>query len=54
LGNRPLKYKFFAFAKISEGMIAFDYGAKTCRFGSGIDEAEENQILGRIREYQNV
>ena len=35
---------------IGGGVIAFDYGAKTYRFGSGIDEAEANQILARINE----
>ena len=30
------------------GILAFDYGAKTCRFAIGIDEAETNEILKRI------
>ena len=28
--------------------LAFDYGAKTIRFGRGIDEAEATQLLERI------
>jgi hypothetical protein len=31
------------------GFIAFDYGAKTFRFGSGIDEAEAKQIVSVIQ-----
>jgi hypothetical protein len=30
------------------GLLAFDYGAKTFRFGGGIDEAEAKQILEKI------
>lgn len=32
------------------GMIAFDYGAKTFRFGLEIDEAEAKQIILAIKE----
>ncbi|MEZ5979031.1 MAG: hypothetical protein R3F34_12515 [Planctomycetota bacterium] len=32
------------------GTIAFDYGAKTVRFGSDIDEAEARAIVGVLRE----
>jgi hypothetical protein len=35
---------------IGGGLIAFDYGAKTFRFGSGIDEAEAKQILSAIQQ----
>jgi hypothetical protein len=31
-----------------QGIIAFDYGAKTVRFGSGFDEAEAKMILSEI------
>jgi hypothetical protein len=31
-------------------MIAFDYGAKTFRFGLAIDEAEAKQIILAIKE----
>ena len=31
------------------GPLAFDYGAKTIRFGSGIDEAEARMILDSVR-----
>jgi hypothetical protein len=32
----------------SRGMLAFDYGAGTIRFGTGIEEAEAKRILGEI------
>jgi hypothetical protein len=32
------------------GSIAFDYGARTFRFGSGVDEAEAKQILAEIQQ----
>lgn len=31
------------------GNIAFDYGAKTYRFGSGIDEPEASKIIGLLK-----
>jgi hypothetical protein len=31
-----------------QGSIAFDYGAKTYRFGSGIDEPEARNIIGLL------
>ena len=31
-------------------MIAFDYGAKTVRFGFEIDEAEAKQIVSVLQE----
>jgi len=34
--------------------IAFDYGAKTITFADGLDEAEANQILSRIRQHSNL
>ncbi len=30
------------------GLIAFDYGAKTYRFGNGVDEAEAREIINQI------
>ena len=33
---------------MSGGMLAFDYGAQTFRFGAGVDEAEAKQILDKI------
>jgi hypothetical protein len=30
------------------GVVAFDYGAKTCRFGTGLDEAEAKLVVGKI------
>lgn len=35
---------------IGDGLIAFDYGAKTYRFGSGLDEAEAKMILSEITQ----
>ncbi len=35
--------------RIPEGLLAFDYGAQTFRFGSGVDEAEAKQIFEKIR-----
>lgn len=37
------------FYGMNGGWIAFDYGAKTIRFGAGVDEAEAKQILAEIR-----
>jgi hypothetical protein len=34
-----------------DGMIAFDYGAKTFRFGLEIDEAEAKQIIFVLRQH---
>jgi hypothetical protein len=31
------------------GTIAFDYGAKTFRFGGGVDEAEASQLIERLK-----
>jgi hypothetical protein len=42
--------KVFALLLDNDGMIAFDYGAKTYRFGLEIDEAEAKQIVGKILE----
>ena len=33
------------------GMIAFEYGAKTVRFGAGVDEAEAAVIVEEIKRY---
>jgi len=35
---------------IVPGVIAFDYGAKTYRFAAGIDEAEANDLIPKIKE----
>lgn len=40
---------------LSGGVLAFDYGAKTVRFGIGLDEAEAKQILGDLQgRYPNL
>ena len=36
---------------IGGGVIAFDYGAKTVRFGSSVEEAEGNMILSEIQQH---
>lgn len=38
----------FVFAS---GIIGFDYGAKTFRFGNGVDEAEAKLILAEIKRH---
>ncbi len=35
---------------VGGGVLVFDYGSRTYRFGNGLDEAEANQIIGKIRE----
>jgi len=35
---------------MGNGVIAFDYGAGTIRFGNGIDEAEGKQIIAEIQQ----
>jgi hypothetical protein len=35
---------------VAPGTIAFDYGAKTYRFGAGIDEAEANDLVRQMKE----
>jgi hypothetical protein len=37
-------------AMFGAGVIAFDYGARTFRVGSGLDEAEATMLIDRIRE----
>ena len=34
---------------IGGGLIAFDYGAKTFRFGAGVEEAEAQGIVTRLK-----
>jgi len=36
---------------IAPGTIAFDYGAKTYRFGAGICQAEANDLIGQLKEH---
>jgi len=40
----------WVFYGIAGGIIAFDYGAGTIRFGGGIDEAEGKQIIAEIQQ----
>jgi len=39
---------------IGGGIFAFDYGSRTYRFGSGVDEAEANQIINTIKEHYKL
>lgn len=49
LGSNMLGWSLASsFWGISGGLFAFDYGAKTFRFGIGVDEAEAKQILEKI------
>ena len=41
--------KGLRFWGVGGGVLAFDYGAKTFRFGNGIDEAEAKQIFNQIQ-----
>ncbi len=34
---------------IGGGIVAFDYGAKTFRFGASLDEAEANDIVAKLK-----
>jgi len=38
---------------IGGGMIAFDYGSKTCRFGTSLEEAEANQLVQQLKSRVN-
>jgi hypothetical protein len=37
-------------ALLEPGTIAFDYGAKTYRFGNGLDEAEAAMLIDEVRQ----
>ncbi|MDF0667027.1 MAG: hypothetical protein P0119_13260 [Nitrospira sp.] len=39
---------------IGGGVIAFDYGAKTHRFGAGLDEAEAEQVVTAITQRHRI
>lgn len=43
-----------SFWGISGGTIAFDYGAKTFRVGQGLDEAEAQSIVRKIKEVVRI
>jgi hypothetical protein len=48
--SRQASYSTFPFGKTA-GPIAFDYGAKTIRFGGGIDEAETKHLIEELRPF---
>jgi hypothetical protein len=39
---------------VGGGVLAFDYGARTYRFGGGVDEAEANHIIERIKSQYKI
>jgi hypothetical protein len=39
---------------VGGGIIAFDYGAKTIRFGAGLDEAEAKQVVSAIKQRYRI
>lgn len=45
------RINFWCLLNPKRGNIAFDYGAKTYRFGEDIDEAEAKQIIAVLQEY---
>jgi hypothetical protein len=38
-----------SFWGIGGGLIAFDYGAKTFRFGASVDESEARDIVSELK-----
>ena len=54
--SRPNDYRSELFSEFRRmfggaGTIAFDYGAKSFRFGAGLDEAEGRQIIRKIQAH---
>ncbi|MDF0674985.1 MAG: hypothetical protein P0120_11715 [Nitrospira sp.] len=39
---------------IGGGVITFDYGAKTYRFGAGLDESEAKQVVAAIKQRHRI
>ncbi len=39
---------------VGGGVIGFDYGARTYRFGAGLDEAEAKQIVTAIKQRYRI
>lgn len=39
---------------VGGGVIAFDYGARTYRFGAGLDEAEAKQVVTAIKQRYRI
>jgi hypothetical protein len=42
------------FLGIGGGLVAFDYGAKTCRLGAGLDEAEAKFVVRKIIDRYSI
>jgi hypothetical protein len=49
MGFSNTVYRMSPLQMVSGGMIAFDYGAQTFHFGVGLDEAEAERIIARMR-----
>jgi hypothetical protein len=55
----PLHFNPFNFSSSMQiwgfggGLIAFDYGAKTYRFGNGLDESEASDIVNQLQAQHN-
>ena len=39
---------------VGGGVLAFDYGARTYRFGAGLDEAEAKQVVIAIKQRYRI
>jgi hypothetical protein len=39
---------------VGGGAIGFDYGARTCRFGAGLDEVEAKQVVTAIKQRYHI
>lgn len=39
---------------VGGGVIAFDYGSRTCQFGAGLDEAEAKQVVSALKQRYRI
>jgi hypothetical protein len=55
LGSNPSDFSAnLQFWGLGGGLVVFDYGAKTYRFGVGLDEAEAKLVAGKITERYSI
>jgi hypothetical protein len=55
LGVNPLDFSSsLQLWGVGGGVIAFDYGARTYRFGAGLDEAEAKQVVTAIKQRYRI
>jgi hypothetical protein len=55
VGVNPLEFSSsFQLWGVGGGVIAFDYGGRTYRFGAGLDEAEAKQIVTAIKQRYRI